>query len=73
MMDRLTGYPEDGDPGGLQRLGRDCGVILRHRVQVGDIRGVVAIVVNLHRLGIDVRLQRAEGVGKRRQLERPIG
>src|SRR5258708_40040001 len=40
---------------------------LERLVGVGDVVGVVRVVMDFHRLGIDVRLERIEPVGKRRK------
>jgi len=49
----------------LDALAAELGVLLDGGVQVVDVRLVMAVVVDLHRLRVDVRLQRAELVGKR--------
>ena len=40
-------------------------------IEVGDIRPVVLVMVNLHRLRVNVRLERVEGVWERRQIVPP--
>ena len=45
-------------------------VLLQRRVQIVDVRPVVAIVVDLHGLRVDVRLEGVEAIRKRRQLVR---
>src|SRR5207302_10182314 len=47
-----------------------CRVLLKRGVQVIHIRGMVLAVVDLHRLGIDVRLQGTVRISQLRQLER---
>ena len=44
------------------------GVPLERRVQVVDVRCVVLVVVDPHRLRVDVRLQRVVVVGQRRNF-----
>ena len=51
------------------RLVRDLRIVLGEIVQIGDIGLVMPVVMDLHRLGIDVRLQRIRGVGERVELE----
>ena len=46
----------------LDRLALVVGVVLQRGVQVGDVGRVVLVVVDLHRLGVDVRLQGPEVV-----------
>ena len=41
----------------------------RCRVEVGDVRAVMLVVVDLHRLRVDVGLERVEGVRQGRQGE----
>src|SRR5580704_8715842 len=50
-------------------LGRKRRMILERLVGVGDVGRVVLVVMDLHRLGVDVRLERIETVGKRRKLK----
>ena len=38
-------------------------------VEVGDIGGVVAVVMDFHRLGVDMRFERIGRIGERRQRE----
>src|SRR5439155_16396677 len=45
-------------------------VLLKRGVQVIHIRGMVLAMVDLHRLGIDVRLQGTVRISQLRQLER---
>ena len=40
-------------------------------VEVGDVGSVVAVVMDFHRLGVDVRLERIGRIDQRRQRERP--
>src|SRR5262249_35818520 len=47
----------------------ELGVLLDRTVQVVDVRRVVPVVVDLHRLGVDVRFDRVEGVGQRGQYK----
>ena len=42
---------------------RELGMLVERRVQVGHVRLVVLAVMDLHRLGVDVRLERVESVG----------
>jgi hypothetical protein len=42
-------------------------------VEISDEGVVVALMVDRHGLGVDMRLQRLVGVAERRQLERRIG
>src|ERR1700687_4792709 len=44
-------------------------MLLQRRVCVVDIRRVVLVVMDLHRLGVDERVYRIERVGKRRKLK----
>ena len=50
----------------LDALALQLGVLLERRVEVVHVRRVVLVVVDLHRLFVDVRLQRVVVVGKRR-------
>ena len=43
---------------------------LERLVEVGDVGGVVLVVMDLHRLGVDVRLESVEGVTERWNLVR---
>ena len=57
---------------GNQRVdvkGRERGMILEEIIGVGDVGIVVLAVMDLHRLGVDVRLERGQGVGKFREFE----
>jgi hypothetical protein len=36
-------------------------------VEIGDIGGVVPVVMDFHRLGVDMRLERIGRIGERRQ------
>jgi len=44
------------------------GIIGQSLVELGDVGLVMLAMVDFHGLGIDVRLQRVEGVSQRRQL-----
>ena len=44
--------------------------VLGETVQVGDIGLMMPRVVDLHGPGVDMRLQRVEGIAERRELER---
>ena len=48
-------------------------MLLQRAVGVVDVRLVVLVVMDLHRLGVDVRLQRIEAIGKRRKLISHVG
>ena len=52
----------------LQRSCFAVGMFLDRRVQLGDVRRMVLVVVDLHRLLVDVRLQRVVRVWQRRDL-----
>ena len=59
----LTGDPRD--PHWLRQA-----IVSRNRlIQVGHVGGVMAVVMDLHRSGVDVRLQGIEGVRQRGQRE----
>src|SRR5215472_2147828 len=47
----------------------ELGVLLDRPVQIVHVRGVVPVVVDLHGLRVDVRLERVEGVGQRGQYK----
>ena len=51
----------------VHRLGSQLRVILEGVVEVVDVGGVVLVVMDLHRAGINMRLKSIESVGKRRQ------
>jgi len=55
---RRLGHLVDVAQNVLDVLARQVGMTLQRRVQVVDIRGVVLVVMDLHRLGVDVRLER---------------
>ena len=55
----------------LHLAGAELRIGLGEVVEVGDERLVVPVVVDFHGPGVDMRLQRVEGVGERRQRERP--
>jgi hypothetical protein len=42
-------------------------------VQIGHVSGVMFAVMDLHRFGVDVRLERVKWIRRRWQLERPLG
>ena len=50
----------------LDRLAFEVGLSRDRLVQVGDVSGMMLAVVDFHRLGVDVRLQRVLRVGERR-------
>ena len=52
------------------RLGGDLRIVLGEIVQIGDERLMMPVVMNLHRFGIDMRLQRRGRIGEGRQRER---
>src|SRR5436305_3500759 len=54
----------------LHRLGRQVGVVGERLVQLVVVGRVVLVVMDLHRLRVDVGLERVEGVRQRRQLIR---
>ena len=49
----------------LDALRLQLGMLLERGVQVGDVGVVMLPVMDLHRLLVDVRLERIGGVGKR--------
>jgi hypothetical protein len=51
----------------LQLHGCDVGVVFHRRVEVRHIGLMVAIMVDLHRLGVDIRFKHIGRVGQRRQ------
>jgi hypothetical protein len=53
----------------LEAPGGEGVLALEGGVQVGDVGGVVLVVVDPHRLLVDVRLQRVVFIGQRRQRE----
>ena len=53
----------------VERLARELGRLLDRRVQVVDVRLMMLAVMDLHRLRVDVRLERGEIVGKRGKRE----
>jgi hypothetical protein len=52
-----------------QRLLADHRGILGKIVHVGNVGGVMPVVMDLHRLGIDMRFKRRDRIGQRRQDE----
>jgi len=66
VLRHLVDAPEEVFDG----LPRQLGVLFERGVGVGDVRGVVFVVMDLHRPRVDVRLEGVECVGKLRQLER---
>ena len=54
----------------LHRFGRQLGAVLQRLVEVGHVRRVVLVVVDLHGLRVDVRFERFLGVGQGRQFVR---
>ena len=61
------------DQGLLDRRGSELGTVLGERLQGGHVSRVVPVVVDHHRLRVDVRLERLERVAERRHGERPVG
>ena len=61
--DRLGNGGEVGDEL-VHRPGGKLGMILERIVQVVDVRGVVLVVMDFHRAGVDVGLECRESVGK---------
>ena len=57
----------------LDRLAGQVGVLLQRAVGVVHVRLMVAVVMDLHGLGADVRLERIEAVRKRRKLISHVG
>ena len=47
----------------IEALRREIGVVLEGVVEVGDIRLVMLPVMDFHRLGVDMWLERRGGVG----------
>ena len=47
----------------------EIGVAFDRGVEIVDVGRVVLVVVNLHRLRVDVRLERVIGVGQRGKLK----
>ncbi len=52
----------------LGGFAREVGRALERLVQIGDVRGVMFVVMDFHRLSIDVRFERVGGVGERRKF-----
>ena len=63
----VLGDRVDGAEQVLEGLLVELGVLVERRVQVVDVRLVVLAVVDLHRLRVDIRLERGEIVGQGRQ------
>ena len=57
----------------IDGLFRECVVTHERFVEIGHIGGVVAVVVNRHRLRVDVRFERIGRIRQGRELERSIG
>jgi hypothetical protein len=51
----------------VETLAVEVGVLVQRRVEIRHIRLMMLAVVNLHRLRIDVRLERSGVVGKSRK------
>src|SRR5213075_2528491 len=48
---------------------RGVGIVRQGLVQIRDVRSVMLVVMDLHRLGIDVRLECVERVGELRHFK----
>jgi len=69
----VLGHRADSAEKVLDRLLGQLRMLLQRAVGVVDVRLVVLVVMDLHRLGVDVRLQRIEAIGKRRKLISHVG
>src|SRR3990170_8268595 len=81
MIQMAAAVVAHGGTYGLRHFADPCEQILDRKllklrmafeslIEIVDIRPVVLVVVNLHRLRVDVRLERVEGVWERRQIVR---
>src|SRR5439155_6515231 len=61
----VLGHRVDPPQEVLDRLGAEVGVLFDSGVVVVDVGRVMLVVMDLHRLSVDVRLERIEGVWKR--------
>jgi hypothetical protein len=58
----VIGHRADVTQEVFDALGLKLGIFLERRVQIGHVCLVMLSVMNLHRLGVDVRFERIEGV-----------
>ena len=56
----------------VERLARELGRLLERRVEIVDVGLMMLAVMDLHRLRVDVRLERVVGVGQRGKRERHV-
>ncbi len=53
----------------VQRLGLQIRMAIQRFIQIGDVRSMMFVMVNLHRLGVDVWLESVKRVRQRRHVE----